>query len=182
MENKNQEKKLEKDSFCSYCGILFTHTITYPKHCDSCMQYAWGNPIPVVVALLPVEQDGKRGILIQQRNIDPEKGNWALTGGYINHGENWRQAITRETKEELDIETDSNKFQLYDVVSGKSGATILVISYYNGVIPFEILASFKPNKEVQAVGVAWEPRELAFPAHTQAVLSVLKTYKEYLED
>jgi ADP-ribose pyrophosphatase YjhB (NUDIX family) len=181
MENKIPEQKLEKDSCCSYCGTKL-YDLEYPKRCSNCKEYAWGNPIPVVVALLPVEQDGRRGILIQQRNIDPGKGEWALTGGYINHGENWRQAITRETKEELELETDSNKFQLYDVVSGKSGATILIICYYNIVTQYETLSSFKPNKEVQAVDVAWEPRELAFPSHTQAVLSVLKMHKEYLED
>lgn len=170
-----------KDSFCSHCGSQFIST-QYPRHCFSCNEYAWGNPIPVVVALIPVNQNGKWGILIQQRNIEPEKGNWALTGGYINHGEDWRTAITRETKEELNLDAEPNKFQLFDVVSGKSGATILIVCYYNIVIPFEMLSLFTPNDEVQAVDVMWEPRELAFPTHTKAALDALKIHKQYLEE
>lgn len=170
-----------KDSCCSYCGTKL-YDLAYPKRCSNCKEYAWGNPIPVVATLIPVEQDGKWGILIQQRNIEPEKGNWALTGGYINHGEDWRAAITREVKEELNLDAEPNKFQLFDVVSGKSGSTILVICYYNNVIPFEMLSSFTPNDEVQSVDVMWEPRELAFPAHTKAAFDALKIHKEYLEE
>jgi 8-oxo-dGTP diphosphatase len=170
-----------KDSCCSYCGTKL-YDLEYPKRCSNCREFAWGNPIPVVVAVMPVDRDGKWGILIQQRNIEPEKGNWALTGGYINHGEDWRTAITREVKEELNLDAESNKFQLFDVVSGKSGATLLVICYYNNVTPFETLSSFVPNAEVQAVDVMWEPRELAFPAHTKAAFDALMMHKQYLED
>lgn len=183
MENKDQEKKLEKDSFCSYCGTLFTHTITYPKHCDSCMQYAWGNPIPVVVVLFTVEQNitGKLGLLIQRRNIDPQKGNWALTSGYINHGEDWRSAAVRESLEELKLTTNPNKFSLHDVVSGKNNSSLLIFCSYRDSIPIEILSSFQPNEEVQALDIMWEDKELAFPSHTEAASIMLSKYKSYVE-
>lgn len=158
-----------KDSFCSYCGVLF-NTCVYPKHCDNCMQYAWGNPIPVVIGLLPVKRNNNEyGLIIQQRNIDPGKGEWALPGGYVNHKEDWREAIVREVKEELNLVTESKEYQVTSVVSGKDNATLLVFCYYNGKIELEELSLFKPNDEVQAVDVMWHYGELAFPSHTKAV-------------
>lgn len=168
----NQDRK--KDSFCSYCGSLFTHTITYPKHCDNCKQYAWGNPIPVAVLVLPIEQNGEIGLIIQQRNIDPEKDKWALTSGYVNHGEGWQEAAARETMEELGLSADKDKFKLYDVVGGKDNSAILVICLYDGLFSATDLISFKPNNEVQAVDIMFEPRELAFPSHTKAANDLLK--------
>lgn len=169
-----------KDSFCSYCGIELPDISKYPRRCLTCGNYAWGNPIPVVVVLLPVEQDGKVGLLIQKRNIDPEKGNWALTGGYVNSGEDWRTAAARETMEELRLETDPNKFHLYDVVSGKDGATLLVICIYQDRISPDILSTFQPNEEVQAIDIMWEPKELAFGSHTKASNDLIRAYRNHL--
>lgn len=169
-----------KDYFCSYCGASLIYAGEYPKQCSSCRQYAWGNPIPVVVVLLPVEQDGKVGLLIQQRNINPQKGNWALTGGYVNNGEDWRTGAARETMEELKLETDLNKFHLYDVVSGKDGATLLVICIYQDRISSDILLTFQPNEEVQAIDIMWEPKELAFESHTKAANDLIRAYRNHL--
>lgn len=153
------------------------YTLEYPKQCSSCKQYAWGNPIPVVVVLLPVEQNGKVGLLIQRRNINPQKGSWALTGGYINSGEDWHTAAARETMEELKLETDPYKFHLHDVVSGKDGRTILIICIYQDRISPEILSTFEPNEEVQALDIMWEPKELAFESHTVVANNLIRIYR-----
>ena len=167
-----------KDSFCSYCGSEFPDNSKYPRNCVRCGTQTWSNPLPVVVVMLPVEQDGKLGLLIQQRNIEPQKGNWALTGGYIDNGEDWRSAAARETMEELGLVTDPAKFQLYDVVGGKHNTTLLVVCVYEDTFHASTLKLFVPNEEVQAVDVMWEPRELAFPSHTQAANDLLKSYIE----
>ena len=166
--------KTLKDSFCSYCGVQFIDDPQYPKKCSSCGEYAWGNPIPVVVILFTVENQGKTGVLIQQRNINPEKGKWALTGGYVNNKEDWREAAVRETMEELKLETNPNKFELVDVIAGKNSLTLLIICKYNEPISYEILSSFEPNEEVQALDVMWEPRELAFSVHTKFANDFIK--------
>lgn len=167
-----------KDSFCSYCSAEFKKDTPYPKHCSACGEYAWGNPLPVVIAVFPVVSNGKIGLLIQQRNIDPQKDKWALTGGYINHNEGWREAIARESMEELGLTISPNKFLLHDVVGGKNSA-LQVVCLYDGVLSSTELASFKPNNEVQAIDIMYEPRDLAFPSHTQAVNELLNSVVDF---
>lgn len=163
-----------KDCYCSYCGLKFLAT-QYPKKCTVCKEYAWGNPIPVAVVVLPIESKGEIGLIIQQRNIDPQKDKWALTSGYVNHGEGWQEAAARETMEELGLSADKDKFKLYDVVGGKDNSAILVICIYDGLFSAsELSFAFKPNNEVQAVNIMFEPRELAFPSHTKAANDLLK--------
>src|SRR5271166_623398 len=94
-----------KNSHCSYCGARFIEQKLYPRQCWTCHTDTWANPLPVVVALIKAyDSDGKAGALIQKRDIQPKKGEWALPGGYINLGETWREALSREIKEEMGMD------------------------------------------------------------------------------
>lgn len=166
-------KDLKKDSFCSYCGTTL-YDVAYPKQCSNCKNYAWGNPLPIVVAVLPVEKNDQIGLIIQQRNIDPQKNHWALTGGYINHRENWQDAASRETMEELSLSADASKFKLLYVSGGTANEVIQIICIYDGIFSAaELEFAFKPNNEVQAVDIIFEPQELAFPSHTKVASEIL---------
>jgi ADP-ribose pyrophosphatase YjhB (NUDIX family) len=120
----------------------------------------------------------QHGLLIQRRNIEPKKGHWALSGGYIDNGETWQQAAVREIREELGMETNINNYKLFDVQSGKDNTTLLVFCTYNRIIPEVELEAFIPNEEVSEVGVMWEEGELAFPSHTDCANKFLKSFKE----
>jgi|WetSurMetagenome_2_1015567.scaffolds.fasta_scaffold221868_2 ADP-ribose pyrophosphatase YjhB (NUDIX family) len=174
VRNEPVTQKLVKDSCCSYCGTKL-YSPEYPKKCSNCGEYAWGNPIPVVVIVFPVVQDDKLGILIQKRGIDPKKGEWALTSGYVNNNEDWQTAAGRESFEEMGLVTDINKFQLYDVVSGKDKVNTLIFCVYEEALTLDILSSFKPNNEVDELDVMWLEKDLAFPSHTQVANTLIKT-------
>jgi ADP-ribose pyrophosphatase YjhB (NUDIX family) len=154
-----------KDKHCSYCGSIFAEQKVWPRLCFRCGNTTWINPLPVAATILNVWEGNKLGSLIQQRGIDPHKGGWALTGGYINHGETWQQAIVREVREELGLETKEEDYLLGDVQSNTDRSVILlfcinIYSYFMDEI------KFVPNNEVTAIKVVHEPVELAFPTHT----------------
>ena len=154
-----------KGTFCSYCGGKFAEQIKWPRICFRCGNTTWSNPLPVAVAILNVWDGNKLGTLIQQRGIDPHKGGWALTGGYIDHGETWQQAIVREVREELGLETKEEDYLLGDVMSNTDRSVMLTFCVnINAYFMDEI--KFVPNDEVTAIKIVHEPVELAFPTHT----------------
>jgi 8-oxo-dGTP diphosphatase len=143
----NEEYK--KHSHCSYCGTRFTEQVLWPRKCFRCYNDSWSNPLPVVVVLQPVcirtsLWTHQYGLLIQQRNIEPEKGKWALTGGYIDDGETWQEAAVRESNEELGLVIDPSYLKLYDVGSSTKKNNILICCVNNQVLPWEPTL---PNEE-----------------------------------
>jgi 8-oxo-dGTP pyrophosphatase MutT (NUDIX family) len=168
-----------KNSHCSYCGIEFIEQVKWPRHCNNCSNTSWSNPTPVVIVMLVVSGDDgiggyRYGLLIQERAIEPKKGEWALTGGYIDAGETWQQAAVREVKEELGISTKESSYQLYDVASSTNKENILIFCAYNFYLNESSLKSFVANEEVTAINVMWEAKELAFPAHSECANKYLK--------
>ena len=155
----------EQHEFCSYCGTRF-ETNSWPRPCHNCHNTTFTNPLPVSVAVIPVWDNGKLGTLIQQRNIEPKKGQWALTGGYINRGESWQEGLVREVYEELGLETSVDDFYLLEVISNPEKSTMLVFGECTKYFYLEEL-KFTPNEEVSAIQVIHEPVALAFPSHTE---------------
>jgi ADP-ribose pyrophosphatase YjhB (NUDIX family) len=168
----------KQHSHCSYCGTRFTEQKLWPRKCFRCYNDSFSNPLPVVVVMLVVQDGFKKGLLIQRRGIDPEKGKWALTGGYIDDGETWQEAAVREVKEELDLKINPAYLALEGVTSStKKNNMLIMCSYQNfwdwkgyddpGLRDYFQRSTFIPNHEVEAIDVMWEPMDLAFPAHTE---------------
>lgn len=197
-ENKETALNYKKNSYCSYCGSKFTEQKNWPRKCFVCYNESFSNPLPVVVVLIPVvdyvaEGCGTKkvsGLLIQQRNIEPAKGGWALTGGYIDNLETWKAAAVREVKEELGLQIKEDELELYDVDSSSKKDCILICcrlstaydwrggEYWNGLPDIiKYYGHTFPNEEVQAWDVMWEERELAFPAHNYWANKFLKELK-----
>ena len=64
---------LNRDTFCSFCGTAYEAPLAYPRTCKGCKTQVWANPIPVSVVLVPVVKDGKTGLLVIRRGIQPGK-------------------------------------------------------------------------------------------------------------
>ena len=167
------QTSLLKDSHCSYCGSRFTEQNIYPRKCFVCYNDTWKNPIPVVVMLIPIWGNG---YLIQQRNIEPEKGGWAFCGGYIDAGEEWNEAAARELKEEMGLQAKPDEFRVVDVRNDTSGHMIIFCAH-DGFTLSELQSSFIPNEEVAGYNFIYEESldkvKLCFPLHQEMFLEWL---------
>jgi 8-oxo-dGTP pyrophosphatase MutT (NUDIX family) len=123
--------------------------------------------LPVAVAMLPVDTGSGRGLLVVRRDIEPARGMLTLPGGFIEHGEAWRDAAVRELAEETTITADPAEVRLFDVHSAPSG-TLLVF----GVLPprpLDVLPPSTQTEEATGYEVLVRPERLAFSTHTQAM-------------
>jgi ADP-ribose pyrophosphatase YjhB (NUDIX family) len=120
------------------------------------------NPLPVVVALLPMEN----GLIIIRRNIEPKKGTLNFPGGYLDLNETWQQGACRELHEETGIDICEQEISLYDVQNGLDHTLVIF-----GVVNPQPIELFRPfsSAETQEVVLTKEPIELGFPMHTEVM-------------
>jgi ADP-ribose pyrophosphatase YjhB (NUDIX family) len=157
-----------RDSHCSTCGAPYA-TTGWPRTCAACGATAYRNPLPVAVTLLPVEDDHGTGLVVITRTIEPALGGIALPGGFIDFGEDWRDAVVRELREETGIEAAASDVALADALSSPAGHLLLF-----GLLPARPVATLPPpvpTEETTGWHVLREPRPLAFPLHTRAAES-----------
>lgn len=161
-----------KGSYCSYCGARFAEQIKWPRKCWTCHNDSYANPLPVVATLLSCNKDA---VIIQQRNIEPQKGYWALPSGYINLGETWQEACAREVEEEMGIITKPQNYKIFDANMGNSNGTLVIFARHIQDINLADV-NFSPNDEVLAMRLAYVPEELAFPTHTSNLTNFMFEY------
>jgi ADP-ribose pyrophosphatase YjhB (NUDIX family) len=139
--------------------------------CIICNNESYKNPIPVVVGLIRVFQKitgAPCGWLVEQRGIEPKKGEWALPGGYINFGEDWKEGLCRELIEEVGLVTKPEDFELFEIVNVPATGNMLIFGYHKrGVYIDEV--KFEINHEVLAIKFPILPshQELCFPSHNE---------------
>jgi ADP-ribose pyrophosphatase YjhB (NUDIX family) len=150
-----------RHAHCSFCGTRYPEEIGWPRRCITCRQTSYMNPLPVAVALIPV--DG--GLLTVRRSILPQIGQLALPGGFIDIGEQWRDAIARELWEETGVRVDPDAVTFFEVLNSPGGHMLI----FGRCPALAELPPFVPNSEVSELVVVREPIELAFPLHTQAI-------------
>jgi ADP-ribose pyrophosphatase YjhB (NUDIX family) len=106
-------------------------------------------------------------LVVVTRTIEPALGGTALPGGYIDHQEDWRQAVVRELKEETGIDAANRDVRIIDSMSSTDGHLLLF-----GLLP-ERPAPELPRSEPTDETAGWHllrrPTELAFPLHTAVV-------------
>lgn len=162
-----------RDSHCSTCGAPYPHR-TWPRACAACGAVAYRNPLPVAVALLPVEDEAGTGLVVITRTIEPALGGIALPGGFIDFGEDWRDAVVRELREETGITAPAADVTLADALSSPAGHLLLF-----GLLPARPAATLPasaPTNETSGWHILRTPTELAFPLHTQAAATWFRTH------
>lgn len=150
----------EKNSHCSYCGNPFVAFQRWPRLCGFCGHTSYLNPLPVAVVLIPVGA----GLVVIRRNTEPAIGTLTLPGGYIDFGETWQEAGSREAREETNINVSGEELRLYDVMNGLDGTLVVF-----GLASHRPASTLKPfsSEETQEVILIEDPIELGFSMHTE---------------
>ena len=153
-----------RDSHCSWCGSAFTDLQQWPRTCNNCREITYRNPIPVVVTLLPVGN----GLVVIRRSIEPGYGQLALPGGFIDYGETWQEAGAREVWEETEIRIQPDSIKLFHLRNLESLGLILIFGVADS-LEAGALPEFRGTEETSERIIAYEPLELAWPHHTNAM-------------
>lgn len=127
------------------------------------------------MALLPVRDLPERdradtspvGLVVIRRTIPPQRGRLALPGGFIDHGETWQQAVTRELAEETGITARPEEVRLADALTDTDGGFLLLFGLLPARPAHELPRS-RPTDETDGWQIITDPAELAFSLHTEA--------------
>ncbi len=88
--------------FCPYCGNRLERKQIDGRtrdFCPDCGEVIWKNPVPV--AGVAVVKDGE--VLMVKRGIEPDKGQWSLPAGFLEHDEEPKVGAARELEEETGV-------------------------------------------------------------------------------
>ncbi len=100
--------------FCHECGgPLLPHCVggEVRRHawCERCAAPRHEHPMIVVTAFVA---SGKR-LLWVQRDLEPQRGKWAIPGGFLEAGETLAAGAARELHEEAGVKLDARQLALY---------------------------------------------------------------------
>ncbi len=140
---------------------------TFPKQCERCKETTWLNPTPVVVVLVPIST----GLLGIVRATHPV-GELAFPGGYVDMGESFRAAGSRELREETSLTIPPEQFDVVrEQTSSHALHVIVFVRYRFGryAESLDDLSEFIPNPEVRERVVLYGNEDLAFGSHTSAL-------------
>ncbi|GAA1890542.1 NUDIX domain-containing protein [Asanoa iriomotensis] len=156
-----------RDSHCSFCGAAYAPDQAWPRVCAACGETTYRNPVPVAVAVLPVDD----GVLVIRRAVPPRVGLLALPGGFVDHGESWQRAVVRELGEETGIVAAESDVTLFDVHSAPDG-TVLIFGLLRARSAADLPVS-APNAEVAGWAVARDTTDMAFDLHARVLTRYL---------
>jgi 8-oxo-dGTP diphosphatase len=152
--------------FCPSCGrpvIQKEFGGHLRPYCEACDRPYFQDP--KVAAAVLVEKEGK-ALLIKRANV-PERGKWTLPAGFVDAGEDPRQAASRECLEETGLRV--RIVSLLDLYYGKEherGADIVIL--YQGMIEGGALKAGDDAQDVRFFGKTEIP-PLAFDATRKAI-------------
>jgi ADP-ribose pyrophosphatase YjhB (NUDIX family) len=153
---------------CHYCGTKYKIP-EWPRECDLCTNITYLNPIPVAVGMLPLRVFNGEALLLVKRAIKPHIGGLCFPGGFVDYGETWQEAISREIWEETSIETDPSEFDLYGAHSTpEAGTRVLLFGLSKKVRSLQqIDGEFRPSSEVKTWHIGRKYEKLCFSLHQE---------------
>jgi ADP-ribose pyrophosphatase YjhB (NUDIX family) len=163
---------LSRDTFCSFCGTAYQAPLRYPRTCASCKTEVWANPIPVSVVLVPVVREGRTGLLVVRRAIQPGKDKLAIVGGFLEEHETWQEGGAREVGEETGVTVDATKLAAFWFTSTAPRPNRVLLFSVAPPQGVEQLGPYEADHESSERGLVFGPGGLdevfAFPLHAEA--------------
>src|SRR5574341_2119065 len=123
--------------FCPRCGQTLSDGLHFGqirRGCEACGFIYFRDP--KVAAVVSVIQHGQ--MLLIRRAVVPELGKWALPAGFIDYGEDPREAAVREVREETGLTVQITR--LIDVLGGDSSGGASIILLFEGMVTGGVLA------------------------------------------
>ena len=101
-------------NFCPECGgPLLPHLVGGEQRnhyfCQRCQAPYYNHPMIVVTAFVAHADR----LLWVQRDLEPQRGKWAIPGGFLENGETLAEGAARELQEEAGILLQPGQLQLY---------------------------------------------------------------------
>ncbi|MFN8440384.1 MAG: NUDIX hydrolase [Caldilineaceae bacterium] len=154
---------MENDfTFCPRCATrlevrIFGHE--QRSICPACGFVHFRDPKVAVIALITCDQQ----VLLSRRGVEPQKGKWAIPGGYMDAGEMPEEALRREMREEMRLELGEVGFHSFLPMANKRGI-VLVFAATPASQHCEALAAYDDVSEVRWFGrdSLPQPDQLAF--------------------
>ncbi len=170
IKNNPREKEY---NFCPTCSNKLKRKMINRRNllsCPKCKFIFWNNPKPVVSVIL--EKEGK--VLLIKRDKKPLKGYWCLPGGYIEYSEMPEDALTREVKEETNLDIKIVKLVgAYQIDNDPRGMNLDII--YFGLITGDELELNKESSEYNYFSIDKLPELIAYK-HREAIQDWKKTF------
>lgn len=157
-------------NFCPNCAAPFpaAEKVKVHPHCEACGVTNWRNPRTVAVLLQPVRAaDGRVGLVVLRRGIEPFRGEMALPGGFVEFGESVEEAAARELREESRLETPPELITMINTVPTQAGHMLAFCTTEYVLEDFTDIP-FEPTTEALGLGVIYSPQDLCFPLHSRA--------------
>lgn len=109
--------ELESWKHCPRCGAdLDVRDEGAEAECERCRFRYYASSKPTASALV-LDDEGR--VLLAKRKHEPDKGKWDLPGGFLDEGEDPREALKRELSEETGLEIEPVEF--FDFVVDRYG-------------------------------------------------------------
>jgi ADP-ribose pyrophosphatase YjhB (NUDIX family) len=98
--------------FCPRCATVLDRVQIYGMERQRCPACSWIHfPLPNLAATVVIEYEG--GIVLVQRDIEPDRGIWHLPIGHAEYGEDPAAAALREGEEETGLLLAEPRFLSY---------------------------------------------------------------------
>ncbi len=136
---------------CPDCGERLEPVPAGRMQCPGCGRVV--HPDPKVAVGVLLVRDGQ--LLLVRRLMDPQRGAWALPGGFVDAGQGVREVAAREALEETGLRVRVG--QLLEVFSG--GPTVFLLFAASGLDP---QATPQPGDDADAAAF-FPPHRLPSP-------------------
>lgn len=152
----------------------------------------FNNPVPVAVGLLPVATPAGLALAAIVRNNEPNRGQLALPGGYVDQGEDAAQATARELEEEIGFVSSPRQWQLLHSATNAKNR-LLLFSVFERSLSLEEYQAWAQKPPINPAEVAGfglvaltaepssgvqGPQDIGFPLHRQMVETYFRALKQ----